>query len=316
LMSVLTLAGETRNAYVLAVAAQESVRALQQVKAAALAGAELAERLQQVGNINKLQLAREQLFAQDAALNLARAEQTQAATREQLTRALGLWGEQARLLAQRLPANLPDLPAAPLEQADIEQSAMAQRLDVQAARQAALQTAHNLGLTRSTRFVNVLELGLLRSTSNELPSQRGWEVSVELPLFDGGGARVAKAEAVYAQSLHQAAFVAINARSEVRQAYLAYRSAYDIARFHVEQMLPLRQRVLDESGLRYNGMLIGVFELLADAREQVNSLYAALAAKRDFWLAQANLDQALIGRAELPSMVDTAAPAAARAGGH
>lgn len=48
--------------------------------------------------------------------------------------------------------------------------------------------------------------------------------------------------------------------------------------------------------LRYNGMLIGVFELLADARAQIASVNAAIEALRDFWLAQADLDMALIGR--------------------
>ena len=38
--------------------------------------------------------------------------------------------------------------------------------------------------------------------------------------------------------------------------------------------MPLRKRIADENLLRYNGMLIGVFELLADAREQIASVNA------------------------------------------
>jgi len=48
--------------------------------------------------------------------------------------------------------------------------------------------------------------------------------------------------------------------------------------------------------LRYNGMLIGVFELLADARLQIASVQASIDALRDFWLADADLDAALVGR--------------------
>jgi outer membrane protein TolC len=76
----------------------------------------------------------------------------------------------------------------------------------------------------------VLELGLVRNSSNEAPTQKGWEIGFELPLFDWGGARVARAESIYMQALHRAAETAINARSEVREAYGAYRSAWDIAR--------------------------------------------------------------------------------------
>jgi hypothetical protein len=87
-----------------------------------------------------------------------------------------------------------------LELPDIEAVALAQRLDVQGAKLAAEQTAKNLGLTRTTRFINVLELGLVRNSSNEEPTAAGWEIGFELPLFDWGGARVARAEAIYMQT--------------------------------------------------------------------------------------------------------------------
>ena len=304
-MSVLALAAETRKAYVNALSAEETVRYMRQVKQTADASAELARRMEQVGNFSKLQRAREQGFYADAALNLARAEQAQRATRERLTRLLGVWGEQTKF---SLPERLPELPKEALDLPDLERVALAQRLDVQGAKLAAEQTARNLGLTRATRFVNVLELGLLNNRSNELPTQRGWEIGLELPLFDWGGARVARAEAVYMQTVHRAAETAINARSEVREAYAGYRSAYDIARHHRDEIVPLRQRIAEENLLRYNGMLIGVFELLADARSQIASVNAAIEAKRDFWVAQADLDMALIGK---PSMSAASGPAMA-----
>jgi outer membrane protein TolC len=308
---VLALAGDTRKAWVQAVAAQEGVRYSRQVMQAAEASAELARRMAQVGNFNKLQQAREQAFYAEAALNLVRTQQQALATRERLTRLLGLWGEQTGFA---LPERLPDLPAQPREQPDIERTALAQRLDVAAARGTVEQTAQQLGLTRTTRFINVLELGASRSSSNEGHRQRGWEVGLELPLFDWGGARVARAEAVYMQAVHQAAQTAIDARSEVREAYGAYRAAWDIARHHREEIVPLRARISEENLLRYNGMLIGVFELLADARAQIASVHAAIDALRDFWIAQAELDMALVGKPSL-SAAPGPAPAKAEAGG-
>jgi outer membrane protein TolC len=304
-MQVLSLAADTRKAWVQAVAAEESVRYSRQVMQAAEAGAELARRMAQVGNFNKLQQAREQGFYADAALNLARAEQQQRAARERLTRLLGVWGTQT---AFKLPERLPDLPTQPRDLPDIERTALAQRLDVTAARNGAEATARNLGLTRTTRFVNVLELGLVRNSSNEAPTQKGWEIGFELPLFDWGGARVARAEGIYMQSLHRAAETAINARSEVREAYGAYRSAWDIAKHQRDEIVPLKARISEENLLRYNGMLIGVFELLADARSQIASVNGAIDALRDFWIAQADLDMALVGK---PSLTAAAGPAMA-----
>ena len=163
-MSVLALAADTRKAYYNALAAVETVRYMRQVKQAADASAELARHMQQVGNFSKLQRAREQVFYADASLNLARAEQAQRSTRERLTRLLGAWGAQS---AFTLPERLPDLPNEVMALPDIERVALAQRLDVLGAKLAAEQTARNLGLTRATRFINVLELGLRNRRSNE-----------------------------------------------------------------------------------------------------------------------------------------------------
>jgi outer membrane protein TolC len=312
-MSVLSLAADTRKAYYNALAAEEGVRYMRQVMQAAEASAELARRMEQVGNFTKLQRAREQVFYADAAQNLARAVQAQRASRERLTRLLGAWGAQTQFT---LPERLPDLPKDVMDLPDIERTAMAQRLDVQGAKLAAEQTARYLGLTRTTRFVNVLELGVLRNSSNEAPTQRGWEIGFELPLFDWGGARVARAEAVYMQTVHRAAETAVNARSEVREAYGAYRSAYDIARHQRDEVVPLNQRIGEENLLRYNGMLIGVFELLADARSQIASVNGSIQALRDFWIAQADLDMALIGKPSLAAAAGPAMAAEAAAAGH
>jgi outer membrane protein TolC len=290
--SMLALAAQTRKAYYLAVAADETGRYMLQVQTAAEAGAELARRQAQAGNWNKLQQAREQSFYADAAVNLARAEQTRGVARERLTRLMGLWGQRTQF---RLPDRLPDLPNAPNELPDIEQTALTQRLDVQAARLATEQLAKNLGLTRATRFVNVLEVGAVNNSYNDAHNQRGYTVSIELPLFDWGDAHVAKAEALYMQAVNRTAQTAIDARSEVRTAYAGYRIGYDIARHFRDEIVPLKKRISEENQLRYNGMLIGVFELLADARSQIASVNGYIEALRDFWLAQVDLDMALIG---------------------
>ena len=297
-MQMLSLAAETRKAYYIAVAADQTMLYMQQVKKAADAGAELAGRLTQAGNYNKLQQAREQGFFAEAALNLARAEQAQTRSKEKLTRLMGLWGPQT---AFTLPLRLPDLPKKPDDMTNVEQLAMTQRLDVQAARLGTEQLAKNLGLSKATRFINVLEVGAIRNTFNDQPIQKGYSVTLELPLFDWSGARVAKAEALYMQSINRTTEIAINARSEVREAYLGYRSSYDIAMHYQNEIVPLKKRVSEENQLRYNGMLIGVFDLLADARSQIASVNSAIEASRDFWIAQADLEMSLLGRPSMSS---------------
>ena len=62
-------------------------------------------------------------------------------------------------------------------------------------------------------------------------------------------------------------------------------------------------------------MLIGVFELLADARLQIASVNSAIEALRDIWIAQADLDMALIGKPSLAVGNAGAGPAMAAQGG-
>jgi len=297
--AVLAHAADTRRAWLQAVAAQEGVRYSAQVMRAAEASAELARRMQQVGNFSALQRAREQAFYADAALGVARAEQAERAAREKLTRLLGLWGAQTGFV---LPERLPDLPPQARELPDVERMAIAQRLDLQAARREVAMLAGQQGAERVQRLAANAELGAQRNSSNELPTQRGWELGFEIPLFDWGGARNAAAEHRWRQAAQRATQTAIDARSEVREAYGAYRTAFDVARHHREEIVPLRQKILDENVLRYNGMLIGVFELLADARTQIASVNASIEALRDFWLAEADLDMALVGKPMLAPM--------------
>ncbi|MGZ5179442.1 MAG: TolC family protein [Ramlibacter sp.] len=287
------LAAEVRRAYFGAVASQQLVAYAQQVKDAASASSELARRMREAGNFSTLAQMRQQAFDAEATAQLARARNQAAADRERLVRLLGLSGEQ---VAFRLPGRLPELPDEPAAPRDAQQAAIDRRLDVLMARRAAEATARSLGLTRATRMVNVLEAGYQNRSESGRPRANGYEVQLELPLFDFGTASVSRAEATYLQAADRAAAVAVNAQSEVRESYAAYRTAHDLARHYRDEVVPLRQRIADENLLRYNGMLVSVFELLADARDQVAAVTGAIQALRDFWIADTNLQTAIAGR--------------------
>lgn len=313
---MLSVATGTRKAWIDTVAAEERVRYLEQVKVAAEASAELASRMEEAGNFSRLTRMREQLFHAETVTRLARTRQGVVAERERLARLMGLSGDE---VAFRLPERLPDLPADKPEYRDIEARAMTGRLDVQSAKRETERLAGSLGLTRATRFINVLELGPAATKEDPEPWKRGFEVSLELPIFDWGGARVAKAEAIYMQALHRVAETAVNARSEVREAYSAHHTAYDAAKRYRDEIVPLRKKIAEENMLRYNGMLIGVFELLADAREQVGAVIAYIETLRDFWLSESDLQAAFngpsTGRRGAASMVSGGmAPSPAPAG--
>ncbi|MCF8167278.1 MAG: TolC family protein [Rhodoferax sp.] len=288
-----------RQAWVKAVAARQNQVYVQQVFDAAEASAELARRMQAVGNFSKLQRARQQSFYADAATQKAIAQHEVSASTEALVRALGLSAAQAGQL--QLPDRLPDLPKVPRSADAVSRAARAGRMDVKLAQATLEAAAKAQGLNQITSLVDV-EIGFGQTTSYDnaagTSSQgSGYEISLKLPLFDFGGIR---RDAMNAHTLAAARHLEATvhaADSNLRESYSAYRTAFDIAWHYRTEVLPLRQLIADESVLRYNGMLIGVFELLAESRNQVASVMAAIAAEQQFWLADAALQASQIGRA-------------------
>lgn len=297
-INVVEQVSQVRQAWVRAVAAQQLLGYAQQVNKAAQASAELARRMQEAGNFTKLQRARQHAFYADAAAQLASASHAATAAREDLVRQLGLTDAQAQQL--KLPERLPDLPKEPRAPADVSATATAQRLDVQLARQQLDAAGKLQGLNLLNTLLDV-EIGRRHDTifdnaSGERANRNGWELEIRLPLFDWGGAQRASMNAQSLLAANRYDAVTRAASSQLRESYSAYRTAYDLAKHYRDEIVPLRKTMSEENVLRYNGMLIGVFELLADTRDQIASVTAAINAQQQYWLADAGLAAALIGK--------------------
>ena len=313
-IALLSTVTEVRQAWVDAVAARQVAHYREEVATAAGTAAELARRMQATGNFSRLQRAREQALAAEETANLIRARQNATAAREALIQRLGLTPSQAQAL--RLPDQLPALPEAPIDEATAGAALLDNRLDVRIARTDLERTAKSLGLTQVTSVVNGLHVAGVRNSETGESSQRGFEVELPLPLFDFGDAARASSEARYLSAFNRTLEVANNASSQVRVAYEGYRSAYDLARHYRSEVVPLRQNITEESVLQYNGMLIGVFELLAAARAQSASVVQAIEAERDFWRAEAALKASLLGQPIAPLTLQSGASPAQAGGGH
>ena len=317
---VARLATEVRKAWINAVAAQQSVQYLGDVQQAAEAGAELARRMMRVGNFSKLQQAREQTVRADAAAQLARARQRAYAEREKLTRLMGLWGAQTQYT---LATRLPELPAQPAALNDVEARALRERLDVRAAVAETTWTADALGMVKTAGYLDGLTLAYKHTSTTDGEGARdekhGWELELPLPIFDWGTARNARAEAIYLQSAVRVRNVAVLARSEAREAYHGWRTAWDLARHYRDEVVPLRRFISDEVLLRYNGMLSSTWDLLGEIRAQRLAVNQALDAQRDFWLTDADLQLTLTATSPgaLSALRGSSSPAiAASSGGH
>jgi outer membrane protein TolC len=301
----LRVAAETRRAYVRAVAARQIVAALGEAKHDADAAVKLAGHLKQTGAVNKLDEARREVFAAEMDAKLVGARQQATTAREKLTRLMGLW--QADLDAY-LPSALPALPGSTRSVRAITQDALNARVDVQMARLEMEAMARSYGLTRKTHFLNVLDASGVSKMQKDRGEKRaeggGYELVLEVPLFDFGKANVREAEQRYLEAANRLGQLGVNAASEAREAYGAYRSTYEVARKYEGNVLPLHQAIGTEIELQYNAMQVDAFVLLETARERSRAKVAAIEAKRNFWLASTDLSVAMYGGGNVASEPD------------
>lgn len=302
--ATLKLATDVRRQYYRTVAANQQVATLLQAKVTTDAAADLARKLGETGGMNKLDQAREYALAAELDSQLGRARLQQRLERERLVRLLGLWGPSIDF---RLPSSLPALPRAIRSAGDAEAQALLRRVDLQAARIDLEALGKSFGLTQATRFTTDVELAgtskyeRTKTVSDEGEigkeklKRRGLAIDFEIPLFDFGQARTMDAEQRYMKAANLLAEKAVNVRSEAREAALAYKGTWDIARHYEATVLPLRKQIQDEALLQYSGMLVDVTSLITDVRARIMAQAQAIDARRDFWIAEAELRAALAG---------------------
>ncbi|HLZ97756.1 MAG TPA: TolC family protein [Steroidobacteraceae bacterium] len=293
IVQVVQLADRTRSAYYTALAARDSLQYAWQVKNAAQTSAELAKRMLSAGNWNQLDQARQQGFYQQALQQLAHAQLADEAAGAELRRLLGIADAGT---AVNLAEHLPDLPPRVTEPPNMEASALQNRIDLKIMRADIDELARRRRLSKATRFVNVLEAGptRVRNGTRQDPFETGYELSLDVPIFDTGGARVRKSEALYAQSVERFAQAAIDARAEIVKAAAQYRATFELALRDRDEIMPTRKLIVDQDLLRYNASLVSVFDLLADARDRIASVDDYIERVRDFWIAKSHLDTVLI----------------------
>jgi outer membrane protein TolC len=299
-LETLRLAAETRQAWINAVGAFETTVYFNQAQDAADAASELAQKLGESGAMPKGNQAREHAFYAELTGQKAQARLAARLAKEKLTRLMGLWGSDVDYF---VPDFLPSLPASVARKNAAEAEALQRRVDLQIAKLELQAVAQAYGLTEATRYVTDFEIiggfeserELDEDGSKKTVTTPQVELEFVIPIFDSGEARLRKGELAYMRAANMLAEKAVNVRSEARSAYTAYTATYDIARHYQNNVLPLRTEIEEESLLTYNGMITNTFELLADTRAKINTILQSVTAKRDFWLADANLSASTYG---------------------
>jgi cobalt-zinc-cadmium efflux system outer membrane protein len=296
--AVLNLVAEVKTAVFTVQAQQQFCSRLTAILEVSEAGADLAQRQYDAGNINRLELAHLQLTAQQARLELAHAHTQLRGEREKLNRLLGLSGAQ---ITWKISAELPALPATDLLDESLEEIALGQRLDLAVAQTQITLAERALRLKEKTRLLPAsVNLGVETERETDGSRLTGPSLEFALPIFDQGQAELMRlqAELRRARSLYEG--MVIDVRSEVREAREAVRAARETVDTFTRTLLPQRKLLLHETLLHYNAMQKSNYELLAAREQQLVAEREAVEAQRDYWIARAQLERVLGGRLSHP----------------
>lgn len=294
--AVLGVVAEVEAAWYTYVAARQVAAMREAVAEGASVSADLAQRFHDAGNISDLQLAQEQAAASEARIDALRARAEAGRARLGLNLLLGLHGDEADWEASDtlpLPVPAEDDPAL------LSRLAADGNVELLAARKEAQVLADALGLTRSLRWLGGSEIGYEREREADGARLQGPELALEIPIFNQGQARLARAQAKLAAALARVEQAELSTSQGVRMGSEAVSALREVVELHREALVPQRETIVARQQERQNFMLVGVFELVQAKLAEYDAYQAYLEAVRDYWLARVDLARAVGQR--LPS---------------
>ena len=139
----------------------------------------------------------------------------------------------------------------------------------------------------------------------------GWSLgpslNLPIPLFDQSQALLASGAARVRGNDERYVALAVDIRADVRRAWSNLDAARTRAKYFEKVVLPLQTEILDETQRQYNGMLIGVFQLLQVKREQVETGRRYVEVVTDYWVNRTELERAVGGELRLAESAPTPA---------
>ncbi len=291
---VLDFAWRTRTTFYRYQAHEQLVEMRRQVSASTTASFQLTQRMREAGNVRELDLLAEQALAEEAKLDLRLAEVAARESREALNALMGLWGEMTQTW-KIASVRLPELPQEEVDAGRLESRAIERSLDLAAAEQLIVAAAENLGLDRVSGLFPEVILGG-KGERDGAEWEPGPTFILPLPFFDRGQARIARAQAELRQARELRHALAVRIGAVTRTTSERIHGLYDRTRHYREVLLPVRDRVVQETQLQYNAMQVGPLDLLRAKEQQIETAVRYIEALRDYWTTHADLTLLLAGR--------------------
>ncbi|CAN5601008.1 TolC family protein [soil metagenome] len=287
----LNLVAEVKAAYFTCQASQQLLARLKVVQETNAAALDLAQKQFEAGNITDLSLLQSQDSYSEGRLNIAKAEAELRAQREKINRLLGLWGDDTNW---KIKGEVMAIPDASFTTKGLESLAVTQRLDLRAAHRDLTSAISALGLTKTYRWLPVLNMGFTGERDIDGALNMGPSFSLELPIFNQGQSRIARGEAQLQMAENKMEALAVDIRSQVREQRDKLLSLSDMAKYYHDDLLPTRIRVMNKAILQYNAMQLGSYELFTIKARELEAERAYIDTLRDYWITRAELER-LVG---------------------
>ena len=289
---VLEFAAEVEQAFLRLQGALNKYTLLQQMAEAARATSALADHMHQAGNLDALTRALDQALAEQAQVDLLRAELNVAQRQSKLRQMMGLTDD-----GKALPVvgELPAVPSAAPVFAELRWSPLEHRLDLAVAKQVLERLSATYGMKLDWSWLSLLEAGVSGARDPDRQFVVGPSLNIALPLFDRGQADLARTAAELRRQQQQVAALALEILTEVGTARARVEKQHAIALRYRDTLVPLHRRIAELSEKRYEYMLAGAFDLLAARKERLRVSSEYVDAVTEYWIAEAELRRALGG---------------------
>lgn len=293
---LLDLAARTKIGFYDYQAAEHTLEVARTALVALESAAELAKRLYDAGNITELELNKEQAAYQERKLEVAELEQDVIRSRESLNMLLG---ESQPVPRWKISNRLPEAKTIELREGDFENQIVANSVELAASKNRLTAAAASVGLASEFAIFRSGELG--GSASKEGGGNWGFgpALSIPIPFFNQGQPEIFRTHAELRKQLEAYADLEISIRAQARSLLGQLRIAEARSKYFKETLLPLQSRIVHETQKRYNGMLLGAFQLLSTKAEQIRTTQEYVRSLKQYWILRCEFESILNGKAFL-----------------
>jgi cobalt-zinc-cadmium efflux system outer membrane protein len=289
---ILETVANVKKSYFDVQADQQLLSRLKTIQDTTSTSLDLGQKQYEAGNITDLALLQMQATYNDGRLEIAQAATDLQEHREDLNALLGLWGLQTtwKINGDILPA-----PVSDFSTEHLESLAVAQRLDLRASYREVTSVISALGLTKTFRWVPVLDMGFSGERDIDGALNMGPQFRLELPIFNQGQSRIARGQSELRRAESRFEALAVGIRSDARKFRDKLASLSEMARFYHDEALPARIRIVNKSLLEYNAMQIGPYQLFMAKADELKVERGYIETLRAYWATRAELERTVGG---------------------